>query len=278
MIKYKSAFHLNKFIQKQKKLGKTVGFIPTMGALHKGHLSLIQAAKNECDIAVCSLFVNPTQFNKATDLEKYPRNLDADSALLESVACDVLFNPAVKTIYPDGIDRFKAPNVGDMLNVLEGEHRPGHFQGVMQVISLLLDIIDPTQLYMGLKDFQQFAICSKMVEMQGRAVEMRGVPTVREANGLAMSSRNERVSDAAKNRAGIIHESLKLVKDNLGNYSIIELKNMAKKHINSLEGGELEYFEIVSQKTLRAPQKDEGLIALCAVWIEGIRLIDNIIL
>ena len=158
MIKYKSAYRLNKYIQKQKKLGKTVGFIPTMGALHQGHLSLIQAAKNECDIAVCSVFVNPTQFNKASDLEKYPRNLDADAILLESVACDVLFNPSVKTIYPDGADRFDAPKVGDMLDVLEGEHRPGHFQGVMQVISLLLDIIDPTQLYMGLKDFQQFAI------------------------------------------------------------------------------------------------------------------------
>lgn len=278
MIKFKSAYHLNKYIQKQKKLGKTVGFIPTMGTLHKGHLSLIQAAKNECDIAVCSVFVNPTQFNKAVDLEKYPRNIDADAILLENTACDVLFNPSVKTIYPDGADKFNAPEVGDMLDVLEGKHRPGHFQGVMQVISLLLDIIDPTQLYMGLKDFQQFAICSKMVEMQGRAVEMRGMPTVREANGLAMSSRNERVSAAAKNRAGIIHESLQLVKDNLGNYSIIELKKMAKKHINSLEGGELEYFEIVSQKTLREPEKNEGLIALCAVWLEGIRLIDNIIL
>jgi len=278
MIKYKSAYRLNKYIQKQKKLGKTVGFIPTMGALHQGHLSLIQAAKNECDIAVCSVFVNPTQFNKASDLEKYPRNLDADAILLESVACDVLFNPSVKTIYPDGADRFDAPKVGDMLDVLEGEHRPGHFQGVMQVISLLLDIIDPTQLYMGLKDFQQFAICSKMVEMQGRAVDMRGMPTVREANGLAMSSRNERVSAAAKNSAGIIYESLQLVKDNLDNYSIIELKNMAKKHIASLKGGELEYFEIVSQKTLRVPEKKVELIALCAVWLEGIRLIDNIIL
>ena len=278
MIKYKSAYRLNKYIQKQKKLGKTVGFIPTMGALHQGHLSLIQAAKNECDIAVCSVFVNPTQFNKASDLEKYPRNLDADAILLESVACDVLFNPSVKTIYPDGADRFDAPKVGDMLDVLEGEHRPGHFQGVMQVISLLLDIIDPTQLYMGLKDFQQFAICSKMVEMQGRAVDMRGMPTVREANGLAMSSRNERVSAAAKNSAGIIYESLQLVKDNLDNYSIIELKNMAKKHIASLKGGELEYFEIVSQKTLRVPEEKVELIALCAVWLEGIRLIDNIIL
>jgi pantoate--beta-alanine ligase len=278
MIKYKSAYRLNKYIQKQKKLGKTVGFIPTMGALHQGHLSLIQAAKNECDIAVCSVFVNPTQFNKASDLEKYPRNLDADAILLESVACDVLFNPSVKTIYPDGADRFDAPKVGDMLDVLEGEHRPGHFQGVMQVISLLLDIIDPTQLYMGLKDFQQFAICSKMVEMQGRAVEMRGMPIVREANGLAMSSRNERVSAAAKNSAGIIYESLQLVKDNLDNYSIIELKNMAKKHIASLKGGELEYFEIVSQKTLRVPEEKVELIALCAVWLEGIRLIDNIIL
>ncbi|MDA9951875.1 pantoate--beta-alanine ligase, partial [Chitinophagales bacterium] len=220
----------------------------------------------------------PTQFNKASDLEKYPRNLDADAILLESVACDVLFNPSVKTIYPDGADRFDAPKVGDMLDVLEGEHRPGHFQGVMQVISLLLDIIDPTQLYMGLKDFQQFAICSKMVEMQGRAVEMRGMPIVREANGLAMSSRNERVSAAAKNSAGIIYESLQLVKDNLDNYSIIELKNMAKKHIASLKGGELEYFEIVSQKTLRVPEKKVELIALCAVWLEGIRLIDNIIL
>lgn len=278
MINFSSSSELQKFIQEQKEEGKSIGFVPTMGALHQGHLSLISAAKEECDLVVCSVFVNPTQFNNPSDLTKYPRTIEADAELLESVHCDVLYTPEVKTIYPDGVDDFETPDVGDMIKVLEGEHRPGHFQGVMQVVSLLLDQVDPSHLYMGLKDYQQFAICSKMVELQGRSVAMRGMPIVREENGLAMSSRNQRLSEKAKKEAGIIHESLQLVKDNLADHSIPKLIAMAKEHISTLDGGEVEYFEIVHQVTLEPSEDKSKLIALCAVWLEGVRLIDNMIL
>ena len=278
MINCKQGNNLFEFVLKQRQEGKTIGFVPTMGALHQGHLALIQAAKDECDLVVCSIFVNPTQFNNPSDLENYPRNLQDDAELLESVDCDILYTPSVADVYPEGQDKFEAPDVGNMLSVLEGEHRPGHFQGVMQVVSLLLDQVNPTHLYMGLKDFQQFAICSKMVELQGRPVAMRGIPIVREKNGLAMSSRNARLSAEGKEEAAIIHEALKLTKENLALKDIEELKTQAIQQISTLKGSRLEYFEIVHQKTLRSSDDKSQLIALCAVWIEGVRLIDNMIL
>lgn len=278
MIKLNTSNELEKFIAEKRRLGKTIGFVPTMGALHQGHLALIQAAKSECDVTVCSVFVNPTQFNNPSDLEKYPRDIETDAALLESVDCDILYTPDVETVYPVGAKKFNAPHVGDMLEILEGEHRPGHFQGVMQVVSLLLDQVNPTHLFMGLKDFQQFAICSKMVELQERPVQMRGIPTVREKNGLAMSSRNKRLSEEAKANAGVIYESLKMVKDHLADYSIQELRTQAINKLSTLKESKLEYFEIVSQKTLKPSTKKTELIALCAVWVEDVRVIDNMIL
>lgn len=278
MINYKSGFHLHNFIAKQRKLRKTIGFVPTMGALHQGHISLITQAKKECDIVVCSIFVNPTQFNNPEDLVKYPRTLEEDSKLLNAADCDVLFIPSVSTIYPKNGPKFKAPAVGKILNVLEGEHRPGHFAGVMQVVSLLLDIVNPTHLYMGLKDFQQFAICSKMVELQNRKVIMRGLPIVREMNGLAMSSRNKRLSDQAKKDATIIFKSLALVKESLPNHTIESLRELAVNKIKKEKTATLEYFEIVDLKTLEPSKKKTDLIALTAVWFEGVRLIDNMLL
>ncbi len=279
MISYKHSFYLLQFIERQRKLGRTIGFVPTMGALHQGHISLINAAKEECDIVVCSIFVNPTQFNNESDLEKYPRTLDEDKALLEAAECDIVFLPSVKEMYPKGTkEEFNAPVSGTILQVLEGVHRPGHFEGMMQVVSLLLDKVNPTHLYMGLKDFQQFAICCQMVEAQKRSVEMRGMPIVREESGLAMSSRNKRLSEQAKKEATIIFESLQLVKDNLETKKITELQALGIKNIETLKGTEIEYFEIVDQNTLTPSQTKENLIVLCAVWYEGVRLIDNMIL
>ena len=275
MISYKSSYYLQKYISKQRKLGKTIGFVPTMGALHEGHISLIAAAKKECDIVVCSIFVNPTQFNNNEDLVKYPRTLTADSKMLQEADCDVLFIPSVNTIYPKTAAKFKAPEVGNILNVLEGEHRPGHFAGVMQVVSLLLDKVNPTHLFMGLKDFQQFAICSKMVALQQREVIMRGMPIIREENGLAMSSRNKRLSAKAKEKARIIFQSLKQTKELLSKHTVAELKEMAIRNIGTEKNAELEYFEIVDQETLEPSSKKTNLIALTAVWFEGVRLIDN---
>jgi len=279
MISYKDGFNLLKFIQQQKDAGKTIGFVPTMGALHQGHISLIQAAKKECDIVVCSIFVNPTQFNNESDLEKYPRTYEEDVQLLEEYACDVLFYPSVEEMYPNGVkEDFIPPVTGKILEVLEGAHRPGHFEGMMQVVSLLLDKVHPTHLFMGLKDYQQFAICKQMVKVQNRTIEMRGMPIVRDENGLALSSRNKRLSDKAKEEAVILYKSLSLVKENLASKPIHELKTIGANNIASLKGTEIEYFEIVDRNTLLPSTDKENLIALCAVWIDGVRLIDNMIL
>lgn len=279
MISYKHSFYLLQFIERQKKLGKTIGFVPTMGALHQGHISLIEAAKQECDIVICSIFVNPTQFNNEEDLAKYPRTLEKDIKLLKAVECDILFNPNLEEMYPNGTKVDYIPSVkGSILEVLEGAHRPGHFEGMMQIVEILLDKTKPSHLYMGLKDYQQFCICSQMVKAQKRKISMRGMPIIREENGLAMSSRNKRLSPKGKEDVAIIYESLLLVKDNLNNKSINELQQIGVKHIESLKNTEIEYFEIVNQTTLLPSESKENLIVLCAVWFEGVRLIDNMIL
>lgn len=260
-------------------MGKTIGFVPTMGALHEGHISLINAAKQECDFVICSIFVNPTQFNNEADLEKYPRTLKEDIDLLKAANCDILFNPGLKEMYPEGIKtEYQAPIKGSILKVLEGVHRPGHFEGMMQVVGLLLDKTNPTHLYMGLKDYQQFSICTQMLKAQKRKITMRGMEIIREKNGLAMSSRNKRLSPKAKKDAAVIYESLLLVKENLKEKDIETLQKIGVEHIEKLEGTKVEYFEIVDQASLLPSKTKENLIVLCAVWLEGVRLIDNMIL
>lgn len=278
MINFESREEVQAFVSREKEKGKTIGFVPTMGALHAGHLSLIKASIDTCDITICSIFVNPTQFNKAEDLEKYPRNVAGDKALLADAGCDAVFVPSVETIYPDGTDNFEVPDVGHMAEVFEGEYRPGHFEGMMQVVSLLLDIVNPSHMFMGLKDFQQFAICTKMVEIQGRAVEVCGMPTLREGHGLAMSSRNERLSPEARKDAKVIYETLNWVKAHLYNHDNQSLAELGEARLKSFPGLVLEYFDIVDKTSLEHTESKENLIALCAAQIEGVRLIDNMIL
>lgn len=278
MINFETREEVQAFVSREKEKGKTIGFVPTMGALHAGHLSLIKASKDTCDITICSVFVNPTQFNKAEDLEKYPRNVAGDKALLTDAGCDAVFVPSVETIYPDGTDNFEVPDVGHMAEVFEGEYRPGHFEGMMQVVSLLLDIVNPSHMFMGLKDFQQFAICTKMVEIQGRAVEVCGMPTLREGHGLAMSSRNERLSPEARKDAKVIYETLSWVKAHLYNHDNQSLAELGEARLKSFPGLVLEYFDIVDKTSLEHTESKENLIALCAAQIEGVRLIDNMIL
>lgn len=281
MISFTSTKKLKEYIFEKKQEGKTVGFVPTMGALHKGHISLVQAAKNECDIAVASIFVNPTQFNNKEDLEKYPRTIEKDSQMLEEAGCNAVFIPSVAEIYPNGINNgFVVPNIGSITTLLEGKHRPGHFEGMMQVVSLLLDAVAPTHLYMGLKDYQQFAIVSLMVKAQGRNVLMRGMPIIREENGLAMSSRNERLSQEHRENAKIIYETLETVKAQLDFHTINELELLGKSLIEQIEGTKVEYFTIADATTLENTENEnkKNLIALTAVWYGGVRLIDNTIL
>lgn len=263
------------------KEGKTIGFVPTMGALHAGHISLIKAAKRHCDVVLCSIFVNPTQFDKAEDLEKYPRTETADQALLQAANCDFLFLPTIEEIYPNGKDNYTPPNIGNIVNLQEGKHREGHFDGVMQVVERLLRITLATHLFMGLKDYQQFLICSKMVAARQLNVKMQGMPIIREKDGLAMSSRNVRLSKEGRETALKLSKRLRKSKKLIAKHNYQKVEKKAIKYFHQIEEIDLEYFEIVDKTTLLPPEnKDqkENLIALLAAWIDGVRLIDNIFL
>lgn len=282
MKTFTSEKELQAEISKLLKDNKTIGFVPTMGALHSGHISLIEASNKACDFTVCSIFVNPTQFDKKEDLDKYPITIDADKKLLEAGNCDFLLLPSVAEVYPEGKENYTAPDIGDIVNVLEGKHRIGHFEGVMQVVERLLRMTLATDLFMGLKDYQQFLICSKMTQAVGLDyVTMHGMPIVREESGLAKSSRNVRLSKEGKEIAANINRRLKKTRVLNFKNNIKRLEKKAEEFFEKYPELELEYFEVVDKNTLMKPtgkNKKENLIALCAAWIGGVRLIDNMIL
>lgn len=267
-------------MQAQKNTGKSIGFAPTMGALHKGHLSLIRQAIEENDCSVCSIFVNPTQFNEASDLEKYPQTPEKDIELLISVGCDVLFMPNVDEVYPKSQQSDLKLDFGDLDKVMEGEHRPGHFEGVAQVVNRLLEIVEPNRLYMGQKDFQQFTIIQRMLELTNSETYLRVCPIVREEHGLAMSSRNVRMSKELRQKAGLIYETLLETKEKMHALFPQQLKAAALEKLN-VSDFRPEYFEIVEGRTLKPVEvlEDVGYAVACAaVWVGNVRLIDNIIL
>lgn len=280
MLLLKSADQLQHFIRREKENGKKIGFVPTMGALHEGHLSLIDRANEENDHSVCSIFVNPTQFNDPKDLEKYPRTEGNDIYLLDKNNCHILFLPSVEEIYPDGIKPTVTYHFGKLETVMEGAFRPGHFAGVAQVVSRLLDLVKPDALYMGQKDFQQFSIVKNMLMHQQSPVRLVMCPTLRESSGLAMSSRNMRLSENGKNRAALIYQTLVAVKDTMDKQSPETLQKWAFQQL-STAGFDPEYFEIADGDTLQPVQnfKDSPFIVACtAAWVEGVRLIDNLVL
>ncbi|MEB0263340.1 MULTISPECIES: pantoate--beta-alanine ligase [unclassified Mucilaginibacter] len=255
----------------------TIGFVPTMGALHNGHLSLIAQAKQANDITVCSIFVNPTQFNDAKDLEKYPRPIEADMAKLEQAGCDILFNPAVNEMYDDN-EQWHL-NIGRLEYLLEGEFRPGHYQGVMQVVFKLLDIVKPTNLYMGQKDYQQIMVVNKMIELLNIPVNMVMCPIEREAYGLAMSSRNVHLTAEDRQHALVLSKTLNWVKDNFDRDNITELQQQAMDKLAAEEGVEPEYFRIVDGKMLLpASENTQIIVALTAARVGKTRLIDNVLI
>lgn len=271
---------LQKIIQAQKTAGKIIGFVPTMGALHRGHLSLLEAAKERSSYTICSIFVNPTQFNDPKDLTKYPRTPEADHAALEAGGCDVLFLPTTKEVYPDKEPEIPPVDLGHLDQVLEGAFRPGHFAGVVQVVGRLLDITMADQLFMGQKDYQQFAIIQAMIELQNRPVELIMGPTVRENDGLAMSSRNVRLTPANREKAPIIYQLLQQAKANLGRKSIATIEAQQQQTLKKM-GFQPEYFSIVDAKTLLAIEQlepDQKVVACVAVWAGDVRLIDNLML
>jgi pantoate--beta-alanine ligase len=258
--------------------GKKIGFVPTMGALHKGHISLVEQAVNENDIVVVSVFVNPTQFNDPKDLERYPRNLEADLRLLKESGCHLVFAPNVNEIYPEPDTR--KFNFGALETVMEGKHRPGHFNGVAQVVSKLFDIVQPDRAYFGLKDFQQLAIIKNMVAQLQLPVEIVSCPIVREESGLAMSSRNELLTADERRNAALISQTLFEAKKLKTEKSVIALTEWITETINKNPFLRVEYAEIVDSSTLQPVENwsnKEEIVCCVAVFCGKIRLIDNIV-
>ncbi len=259
--------------------GQSIGLVPTMGALHEGHLALVKKSLEENDITIVSIFVNPLQFNNQEDLTNYPRSIDEDHALLKSMGVDFVFEPSEESLY------LKKPMVkisfGHLENDLEGTYRPGHFAGVGIIVNKLLNITQPNRAYFGLKDLQQYAVITKMVEDLSIPVEIIGVETMREKSGLAMSSRNRRLSEKGLEIAANIHKGLIAgEKGILKHRKVNDLKSDLEDFYSSIEGLEVEYLEIIdledfiSIDTYKSGQK----LAVCfAGYVEGIRLIDNLI-
>ncbi len=259
------------------KAGKTIGFVPTMGALHNGHISLIKQAQQLSTEVVCSIFVNPTQFNDPKDLERYPRPIAADIAMLEAAGCDILFNPSVSEIYDDN-EKWHL-DIGNLEHLLEGEFRPGHYQGVMQVVNKLFTIVKPDIAFFGQKDYQQFMVIRKMVSLMQMPVKLVMCPIQRENDGLAMSSRNIHLTADDRQHALILSKALCFVKDNFDSLKISQLQALAKQMINSELGIDLEYFEITDGETLYPADADtKSIVALVAARAGKTRLIDNMLI
>lgn len=274
----KSKIELVSLIDNYKKEGKTIGFVPTMGALHNGHLSLVKECKKNSDIAVVSIFVNPTQFNDPEDLKRYPRTLEKDTELLKTVDCDLIFAPSVEEIYPEPDTR--KFDFGYLESVMEGAKRPGHFNGVGQVVSRLFDIVRPDKAFFGMKDFQQVAIIKNMVKQLNYSIQIFPCPIVREESGLALSSRNTLLDADHKKNAPHIYATLKKARNLASELSVSDLKKWITDEINSNSYLETEYVEIVDDTTLKITEdwKEAGTKVACvAVYAGNIRLIDNIV-
>lgn len=271
---------LREVVDDARNAGRSIGLVPTMGALHAGHRSLVERARRENDVVVVSVFVNPTQFNNADDLRTYPRTEEADCAMLEACGVDFAFVPSVEEVYPEPDTRVF--NLGPVAEVMEGAMRPGHFNGVAQIVSKLFAMVTPTRAYFGEKDFQQIAVIRRMVELEGFDLEIVPCPIVREADGLALSSRNVRLSPEARAIAPNIRRILLASRDlKAQGYSPVEVARLTEESINSVEGLEAEYFQIVDARTMQPIARWEdagscGAAGCATVYCGGVRLIDNI--
>lgn len=279
MLIFNKKSDLSAFLSPFINQNKSIGFVPTMGALHEGHLSLLKNSLSENDITVMSIFVNPTQFNNAEDLDKYPRTLERDVQIMQALSNSIIvYAPEVEDIY-EGNTVSENFEYDGLENQMEGKHRPGHFNGVGTIVKRLFEIVQPNKAYFGEKDFQQLQIVKKLVSKYNIPVEVIGCPIHREPNGLAMSSRNERLSAIAKEKAAIIYQILsdakKLFQINSAEETILFVENEFKKHPEF----QLEYFEIADEATLlpvSEKENDKNYRGFIAIFIENIRLIDNI--
>ncbi|MGN6354357.1 MAG: pantoate--beta-alanine ligase [Parafilimonas sp.] len=281
MILFKTIRPLQTKLEKLRNNKLKIGFVPTMGALHAGHLALMKEAKKQCDIVVCSIFVNPTQFNDKSDFDKYPVTIEQDIFLLETNKTDILFLPSLNEIYPQGTQHVQHFELGYLENILEGKYRPGHFQGVCNVVHRLLNIVHPDILFLGRKDYQQYLVVKKMMQDFYPSINIKAVDTARETSGLAMSSRNMRLSTNAHSKATVIYQSLQFIQQHITERDVDWLKERAKEKI--LQGGfdKIDYVEICDAETLlpvTVAGPGKKFIALAAAFIEDVRLIDNILL
>ena len=277
MLIIQESRELNSFLSLFELTGLKVSFVPTMGALHQGHLALIRKANQSGGLVVCSIFINPTQFNKAEDFEKYPVQTQSDIDLLKANGCDVVFLPKKEEIYPDGTDYELPFEPGYLDEIMEGKFRPGHFKGVAQVVYRLLELVQPHELVMGEKDFQQLAVIRKMIEDLELGVELIACRTVREKTGLAMSSRNQLLLPEHKENAKVIYQSMVECRENLKSMKVSEAKKIAIEKIESA-GLKPEYFELVDPISLflvSDEQTERPVQACVAAWAGDVRLIDN---
>ncbi len=280
MIVFKNIQEIQEYLKKLKKSKKLLGFVPTMGALHSGHISLIEQSKKENEVTICSIFVNPTQFNSEEDLKKYPRTIEKDIKKLIEAECDVLFYPDYNEMYPKE-EINSAEDYGHITSRLEGKFRPGHFNGVINIVTKLFATINPDTAYFGQKDFQQCAVIKELIKRNGFNIKLNCCPTLREEDGLAMSSRNMRLSNEERKQAVQIFKALQWIKLNFKAKTVAALKMEARKIIEEMPLLKTEYIEICDAETFEImPRKIEGrrLVALAAVYCGNVRLIDNLVL
>ena len=257
---------------------KKIGFIPTMGALHAGHASLIKEGKKRSDVTVCSIFVNPLQFNNREDFEKYPVTIEQDISLLNNLECDILFLPTENEIYPDEISKKKHYDLGNLENMLEGKYRPGHFQGVCLVVEKLLSLVKPDLLFLGQKDFQQCLVIETLIGIMGVDIKLIRCPTLREKSGLAKSSRNLRLSEEELKTASELYKTLQFINSNAFVKSFSKLQMESVTHLEKT-GFKVEYIALANAKDLELEDefKKEAQVILIAAYLNEIRLIDNIV-
>lgn len=277
MIIFKKRIDISNYIVNHKKTSGKIGFIPTMGALHKGHISLIEASKKTDTLTICSIFVNPTQFNNTADFETYPVTIEKDIDLLEKAGCNVLFLPSVDEIYPADSSTTLPYELGFIETVLDGKYRPGHFQGVCNVVKRLLDIVQPNMIYLGQKDYQQCMVIKKLIELIQSPTQIIVCPTLRESDGLAMSSRNMRLTPVERIKAVRISEVLLFIKQQIKPGNLEDLKKRCINYLTN-EGYNVDYVEIADATNLILLQNWDGktkLVALVAAFLNEVRLIDN---
>lgn len=282
MLIFHKTEDLKKQLLRERQTGKKLGFVPTMGALHDGHMELIKASRMEHDRTICSIFVNPTQFNDPNDFEKYPQTLQQDIKKLETMQCSILFLPSVEEMYPTGTATLEQYPIGSLEAILEGKYRPGHFQGVCQIVDRLLTIVEPDTLYLGQKDYQQCMVIQRLLELKKykQQIKISIVPTLREKDGLAMSSRNMRLDTESRKTAGEIYRCLLNMKSRYGKLELEEIKKKAHEELTH-HGFRIDYVEItdaLSLEPIKQYNTGQHAVALIAAIINDIRLIDNLVL